>query len=128
VNRGFVTLTAVNFQFHDSQSPSQDIVLDSLLGVYGGGNDSGWLTSDGLHLDHNQSINPQVSFWIAAWQYPGIDVGLYSWNSTGDSLEYFEYWNHGVVARTTGTWSLQIIPEPSAICLNLDWLVYRRGA
>jgi hypothetical protein len=119
VNREFTNLTAVNFQFHDTQNPGHDIVLDSPLDVYGEGNDSGWLTGGGLHLDHSKNINPNVSFWIAAWQYPGIDVGLYSWNPTGDSVEYFKYANYAdhFFVETTGSWSLQIVPEPSTLCL-----------
>src|SRR6516225_851157 len=79
VNREFINLTAVNFQFHDSQDPSHDVILDSLLDVGGGGNDSGSLTSDGQHLDHSKTnaFSPSVSFWVAAWQHPYIDVGLY---------------------------------------------------
>jgi PEP-CTERM motif len=119
-NREFTNLTTVNFQFHDSQDPSHDVILNSLLDLYGGGNDSGSLTSDGLHLDHNQNaFNPNTSFWVAAWQYPGINVGLYSWNPTGDSLEYFDYANYTdhIFAETTGNWSLQTVPEPSSLCL-----------
>ena len=119
-NRDFTTLTAVDFQFHDSQDPSHDVILSSPLNILGGGNNSGSLTSDGLHLNHNQNaFNPNVSFAVSAWQHPSIDVGLYSWNPTGDSLEYFEYANYTdhFFAQTTGSWSLQVVPEPSTVCL-----------
>lgn len=114
-SRAFANLTAVNFQFHDSQNPSYDVTLNNILDVYGGLNDCGSLTSDGLHLDHSQNkFSANRSFWVAAWQYPSIDVGLYSWNPTGDSLEYFEYWaNNTVVGQTTGTWSLLVVTMPS---------------
>ena len=113
VNREFINLTAVNFQFHDSQDPSHDVILDSLLDVGGGGNDSGSLTSDGQHLDHSKTnaFSPSVSFWVAAWQHPYIDVGLYSWNLFGDSVEHFKYANYTdqFFVETTGSWLLQEI-------------------
>ena len=115
VNREFINLTAVNFQFHDSQDPSHDVILDSFLDVPpgGSGNEFGFLTSDGQHLDHSKTnaFSPSVSFWVAAWQHPYIDVGLYSWNLFGDSVEHFKYANYTdqFFVETTGSWLLQEI-------------------
>jgi hypothetical protein len=122
-NRQFSSLSGINFQFHDGQNPSLSIILNSLNSVHGGGNDSGWLTADGRHLDHSKNeLGGNVSFWIAAWQYPGIDVGLYSWNPLGDASEYFQYYaNSSIIAETRGSWSLQPIPEPGAACLMSLW-------
>jgi hypothetical protein len=112
VNREFNNLTAVNFQFHDSQDPSHDVILDSFLDVPpgGSGNEFGFLTSDGQHLDHSKTntFNPNTSFSVAAWQYPSINVGLYSWNLFGDSVETFHYVNYTdhFFVETTGSWSL----------------------
>src|SRR6266700_126803 len=47
-NREFTNLTAVNFQFHDSQNPSNDAVL--LVPYAGFLPNSGGLTDDGRHL------------------------------------------------------------------------------
>jgi len=81
--------------------------------VPGGGNISGSLTTDGQHLDHGKTstFNPNVSFAVAAWQYPAISVGLGSYNLIGDSVEQFHYYNYTdhFFAETTGSWSLQEI-------------------
>ncbi len=124
-NRSFVTLTALNFQFHDSQNPSLDLVLDDLIHLTAsGGKATGFLTSDGLHLDHTKSCEPyfpNLSFFIQAYKYDQIDEGLISWIPTGDSQEHFEYVNYvnnnAVELQTTGTWSLETVPEPSVISL-----------
>lgn len=117
--RSFTSLTAVNFRFQDSLSPINNLTLDSPLGLYAG-NDIGMITGDGQHLSHNVSpSNPNAAFWVAVWQYPGIEVGMYTYN-TGDSVEHFKYvdYNRGVFVESTGNWSLQSVPEPSS-----DWLV-----
>jgi hypothetical protein len=113
-NRGFTNLTAVNFQFHDSQNPGHDIVLHSFLDPNNFGINFGWLTDDGLHFYHDTNIGAEVWFSVAAYQYHsingnGLASGMHSWSYSEGSLEYFDYSNYSngiFVVTTTGTWSL----------------------
>jgi hypothetical protein len=59
------------------------------------------LTSDGQRLSHEtHPKNSNVAFWVAAWQYPGVDVGMYGHNA-GDSQEFFTYANHPMALLVT---------------------------
>src|SRR5438132_1957425 len=60
-NRAFTNVTAVNFQFHQ---PSYDDIFHSPHDEFSDRNDSGWLTADGMHLDH--ATNLILGFWMAA--------------------------------------------------------------
>lgn len=124
--RSFTNLTAFHFQFQDSLNPIYDLSLEDPAGLYRG-NVFGMLTSDGQHLSHSLNPNnPNVSFWVAAWQAPGISVGMYTHNR-GDPVEYFTYadYSRNLYFETTGTWSL--VPEPSALRLLGIGLVLALG-
>lgn len=113
-------ITSFLFQFQDSQNPSINAVFSDPRGLYQG-NFGGELTADRQHLSHAAAPNnPNVSFVLAAWQFPGIQVGMYSYNKPGDPTEVFEYkdYNRNLAYKTTGNWSL--VPEPSSS--SMLWL------
>jgi hypothetical protein len=116
--RQFDMITAARYAFEDARNPAANVVLTDPRGFHPC-NVHGRLTADGQRMRHDiDPANPNVSFWVAVWRYPGIDVGMYGYND-GGPLERFEYANYeqGVIAKAIGTWTL--VPEPDVGTLIL---------
>jgi hypothetical protein len=100
----FTNVTTLQFRFLDANNAANTLLLTNPADVYPG-NDFGALT-DGKSLD------PGTPFFVAAWQFPGIEVGMNSSSTNGtERFDYVDY-TRGVFFNTTGTWTLQTISRP----------------